>query len=207
MSGPNPVRRCSRGDVKVQRVEFPRRREDVCWLCSIPLTTDALGWRPVLLAAAARFGMGQSGQPCLRTWRSWRPADLRSCSYTRDSGSRCACAALRQAPSASSSNRHIVGLVVALDERHHRTQLVGRPLEDWGDQISEPGVSAAVLGRATGRYSARCSTRRVLHVTARHPCRRARRSRSPGLPWQTFKDLLRQGAETLCQTARGSVHA
>ena len=80
------------------------------------------------------------------------------------------------------------------------------PLEEWGDDVPDPGVSAAVLSVQQPVVPALFDTRSVWDVllTAADelgdPLRQA-------LPWPTFKDLLRDQLANLRQANRGSVQA
>jgi anaerobic selenocysteine-containing dehydrogenase len=80
------------------------------------------------------------------------------------------------------------------------------PLEDWGDDVPDPGVGAAVLSVQQPVVQALFDTRGVWDVLLTladelgDPLRQA-------LPWPTFKDLLRDQLAGLAQAGRGSVQA
>jgi anaerobic selenocysteine-containing dehydrogenase len=80
------------------------------------------------------------------------------------------------------------------------------PLEEWGDDVPDPGVSAAVLSVQQPVVQALFDTRSVWDVLLAladelgDPLREA-------LPWPTFKDLLRDQLASLGQAGRGSVQA
>ena len=80
------------------------------------------------------------------------------------------------------------------------------PLEEWGDDVPDPGVSAAVLSIQQPVVQALFDTRSVWDVLLTvadelgDPLRQA-------LPWPTFKDVLRNELTNLQQANRGSVQA
>ena len=80
------------------------------------------------------------------------------------------------------------------------------PLEEWGDDVPDPGVSAAVVSVQQPVVQALFDTRSVWDVLLTladelgDPLRQA-------LPWPTFKDLLRDQLPGLRQPNRGSIQA